>query len=259
VTINASSCFVKTNRAREILGQLNAAHEEVGGPSYLRTEFVEQDGWHVARLRILAPVPPRVSCIVGDIIHNLRSALDHLACLIVENSGAAVTRTTQFPITESASRFAEVVQKQLGGVGAPFLKFVENLQPFSSQAPSPNRLEVIHRLDIKDKHRNLLIASVLPHHIQFEAEGREGAIVESKLCESLPFPLTDGLELLRLRLREDVRLEQLRIVVQLGASLAFMEDGPELGQPLVPLLYELTKYVEEHVLYAAEVLSGSAA
>jgi len=250
---------VKTNRAREILEQLKTAHDELGGPAYLRTEFVALDEWQIAQLRILAPVPPRVSCIVGDVLHTLRSALDHMACLMVEEGGGEITRRTQFTIADTRARFDELAAKQLGGVTPLLLQFVKGLQPFSEGAGSPNCLEIIHRLDIKDKHRNLLIASVLPHHVQWAAEGREGAIVESKMCEALPFPLTDRLELFRLKLRSDVRLEQLRIDVQLGASLALSEPGPGLAQPLMPLLYELIKYVEEHVLYAAEVLSGSAA
>jgi len=46
-----------------------------------------------------APVPLRL--IVGDALHNLRSALDHLAWQLVEAGGGTPTRYTAYPIMET--------------------------------------------------------------------------------------------------------------------------------------------------------------
>ena len=43
-------------------------------------------------------IDPSIACIVGDIVHSLRSALDHHACQLVEDEGNQVTRHTMFPI-----------------------------------------------------------------------------------------------------------------------------------------------------------------
>jgi hypothetical protein len=84
---DASDSFVKTQRAREHLTQLNPVQEEIGSQSYLATD-VQRDGRDVlVRLRVKNPVPRRVGCIVGDIVHNLRAALDYLAWLAVEWNG----------------------------------------------------------------------------------------------------------------------------------------------------------------------------
>src|SRR5688500_14497223 len=102
MAIDASPCFAKLSRAREHLEQLKQQPEEVRRAN-LYTADIHRDGRYVvARLRVLAPMPRHLPCIVGDIVHNIRCSLDHLACLAVESSGGTITRSTQFPIVEEA-------------------------------------------------------------------------------------------------------------------------------------------------------------
>jgi hypothetical protein len=42
---------------------------------------------------------------VGDFLHNVHSALDHLMAALVATEGHAVTSQTQFPIFTERSRF----------------------------------------------------------------------------------------------------------------------------------------------------------
>jgi hypothetical protein len=48
---------------------------------------------------------PQLLTILGDAIHNLRSALDHLACELVRANGGTVTDQTAFPIARSKEPF----------------------------------------------------------------------------------------------------------------------------------------------------------
>ena len=80
MSLNASSCFVKTNHARVHCEQLKQAREKMPANLGLAFEFRGTGTERVAYLRMREPIPPHVSCIVGDIVHNVRSALDHLAC-----------------------------------------------------------------------------------------------------------------------------------------------------------------------------------
>jgi hypothetical protein len=50
----------------------------------------------VYKVRINESVPVQWSAIVGDIIHNLRSALDHVAYELVQANGQPATRETAF-------------------------------------------------------------------------------------------------------------------------------------------------------------------
>ena len=50
-------------------------------------------------------------------------------------------------------------------------------------------------------------------------------------------------------------MSDLDLKVQLGAQLAFLEEGPEYAESAVGLSYELIRFVEERVLYAAEQIA----
>src|ERR1700686_1049777 len=56
----------------------------------------------IAKWKSNGPTPERISALVGDLVHNLRSALDHLACGLVmartQKSCPTGPGGTQFPI-----------------------------------------------------------------------------------------------------------------------------------------------------------------
>lgn len=71
----------KIARAEEHVAALRAdvdAYLE-GQPFELVATFEEEQGCHVVRLRINDEPPLRLSTIVGDIAHNLRSSLDSVS------------------------------------------------------------------------------------------------------------------------------------------------------------------------------------
>ncbi len=55
------------------------------------------------RMTNVGEFTPYFSVVVGDVIHNLRSALDHLAWQLVILDGGQPNDSTQFPIYESAT------------------------------------------------------------------------------------------------------------------------------------------------------------
>ncbi len=61
---------------------------------------------------------------------------------------------------------------------------------------------------------------MLPASIHFEARGRRDAISDIKIPERVDFPLTDGVELVRIELAEGAELDDLESFVKLGADLA---------------------------------------
>jgi hypothetical protein len=52
------------------------------------------------------PAPPEWEVIVGDVLHNLRAALDQLVCELVMANGKKVTTQTSFAISENSQKFA---------------------------------------------------------------------------------------------------------------------------------------------------------
>lgn len=52
---------------------------------------------------------PEVCAIVGDLMHNLRCALDYIVTALVNASGTKLARKHQFPIFTDENRFREEV------------------------------------------------------------------------------------------------------------------------------------------------------
>jgi len=62
-----------------------------------RVEAFDRDEQRVFILRARANPPERLALIMGDGVHNLRSALDLAACELVSRNGGTVTENTAFP------------------------------------------------------------------------------------------------------------------------------------------------------------------
>src|SRR5207247_2073356 len=56
------------------------------------------DGWFVLRYEDVKPLDPRYAVILGEIVHDLRSALDHVVHEMVRLSGRCPYSGNYFPI-----------------------------------------------------------------------------------------------------------------------------------------------------------------
>lgn len=185
-------------------------------------------------------------------VHNLRSALDHLTTLAIERNGETITNRTQFPITSSPDQFDRAARSQLEGASQAFIDFVERAQPYHFGDPTLHPLHVINRLDIADKHRQLLVAALAPKYIDFEVDGPKQSIQRAAVSESVSFPLLDGTELFRFKLGLGYEVVRPTFRLSLAFDFALVATPPVHGKEIVSLLYGLLPSVEEHVLFAAE-------
>ena len=83
-----TSSRVKIERAKEHIAQLEAAVEAFREtkPYTVIGEPEPETGKIVFRVKISADPPARIGAIVGDVIHNIRSALDVLICQMYETA-----------------------------------------------------------------------------------------------------------------------------------------------------------------------------
>jgi hypothetical protein len=106
-----------------------------------------------------SPVPDIIRLIAGDAAHNLRSALDYLACALVEANGGTISRSTAFPICESLQKYQAEASGKIKGMRKEACEAIERTKPYCG---GNNTLWGIHELDRIDKHRLLVtVASVL--------------------------------------------------------------------------------------------------
>jgi hypothetical protein len=108
---------------------------------------------HAWTVRISEAAPEAIPAIVGDIIHNLRTALDLLACDLVRlNNGS--TSGVYFPFSERAEDLQLMIKnKHFNRAGHEAVKMVKELKPYKGGNLS---LRAIHDIDIIDKHKILV-------------------------------------------------------------------------------------------------------
>ncbi|MEA2998554.1 MAG: hypothetical protein QOK17_387 [Sphingomonadales bacterium] len=118
--------------------------------------FPEQDpntGEHVYRVRVHKCVPDEFSIIVGDVVHNLRSALDQLVCGLVRANRKQVTGGNGFPIMGSRKSFEDAAVGKLKNVGAKADRFIRRLKPYKGGNAS---FWLLSELDNMDKHNAIV-------------------------------------------------------------------------------------------------------
>jgi hypothetical protein len=103
--------------------------------------------------RIRKPVPIELAAIIGDVVHNLRAALDVLICDLARVNGHGAAGV-YFPFCEDPSYLRERMrQKRVYRAGKDVEKAIEALKPYKG---GNALLRCIHDMDVADKHQALL-------------------------------------------------------------------------------------------------------
>ena len=157
-------CRAKLNRAAETIQSLGAEIEvflSSGASEIAITRQHQPDGLEYAFIARGNPeVPLRFAVLVGEIVHHMRSSLDHVVHALIVRNGQTPTRTSQFPICVSAKAFKDARSRgQIRGLRSSAARLVEAVQPFTSQTPDDTVLSVVNQMDILDKHKLLVVVT----------------------------------------------------------------------------------------------------
>jgi hypothetical protein len=151
-----SGVHLKLNRAEthiETLGkETDAFVKRDPKPFEIRTEKTpraDKSIHHVLYAVVREQPPPELAPIIGDVIHNLRSALEHLAH---ELSGK--NPWSQFPIFTDGSDFKKKGRPMMKGITGKERTLIERVQPYVASNPArSDPLAMISELSNLDKHR----------------------------------------------------------------------------------------------------------
>jgi len=160
------ACDAKADRAEEVL--IGLADEwrvyiELN-PWPSRVDDRTDPPWHSIYIDFTAPPPPRFAVIVGEIAHDLRSALDHLAWReAVERVGLQQAESDAgvitFPVAKNASDFNSA--KALKYVGKDARAIMQRHQPYQRvHRKEPPALGLLHWFNRMDKHRTVQVTAV---------------------------------------------------------------------------------------------------
>jgi hypothetical protein len=151
------SAMLKIHRATEHVNELNAMFQKKRPFTYVLETNIKT-GQRATFARRNEAVINRAALICGDVVHNIRSALDHAYWEIV--SPVATTdrerQNVQFPFCETEARLDEAIKTRLADkVSQAFYQALFDLKPHGESGGN-EFLALIHRLDILDKHKLLI-------------------------------------------------------------------------------------------------------
>lgn len=137
-----------------------------GNPYGVEVEYDRDTGWHTAYARIREEPPLPLSVILGEIAHDVRSAMDHIAWELAREHldrqpAEGEAHSISFPAALSESAFLS--NRTVHNFMSERAKTtVAGLQPYSRphplHGPSANALAVITDVWNTDKHRTLHLA-----------------------------------------------------------------------------------------------------
>lgn len=154
----AGGIRAKVARALELLLALDERlHAYLDADPFVLQRQVQPDGeTSVFALKVTSQPPPDLALLVGEVVHQLRSALDHVAYGLVVGAGNTPTHRTGFPVCVRRPARLNVH----GGVTAEALALVDAFQPYQRPDAEAHPLNVLNALWNVDKHRMLLVTTL---------------------------------------------------------------------------------------------------
>lgn len=263
---------LKLARAREHLDFIARQGREFIERNLDRTVPFEpqpSDQWTIIRWGNVEPLSPMWGTYIGDVFHNLRSALDNFICVLIRlNDPEHSVNKAKFPIYDVKKRWVEDIERRdpargsapTDGLSVPLLAEIERLQPYHLKGAAAQNSPLM----------KLLIASNADKHRVVHASApcigakRDAIWIEPRDCFQIlnskvapcGTPIKQGAEVGRLRLRvlrPSPPATKVRVYLKTSLDVAFGIGGkPRMAYPdLVTMLNEVGR-----VMLALEEVAG---
>ena len=238
-------------------GHMKALNREVDAalelqPNGVIGQIEPKSGDKVYRADLVWQPPREWGLLLGDFVHNLRSALDHMVWdLVLANPNSERPDSdTEFPIYADATRYAlkHEAPRKLRGVLSTALDAIEQAQPYHAANPTFSPLWALRELDIADKHRTLLLTGSIA---RLRFYGHYGGLREPPVLTGPTFD--DGDEVFRIPAR--THAEQ-QLHPSFSCDVALGVRGPFGGLPIRQASQMLYGAVSRHVHKVAADVYG---
>lgn len=191
------------------------------------------------------PIDPAIAAIAGDVIQNLRTSLDYMACALWRRTNTGDCKI-YFPIAEDAAKYVAEALRKIKGMGQDAVDAISGIEPYGGG--KGEALWSLHSLSIIDKHR-------LPLTV---AGGNLGVHMESLYADHFPELAKSGAWIINVA-HYRAPLEKGDIVfiddpgrelqndLKLPLFILFNEPGVFERKPIIPSLLALANYVKDVV------------
>jgi hypothetical protein len=206
---------------------------------------------------------PRISAIIGDVIHNLRSALDHLAYQLVLVGGGTPSKQTYFPISEDAAKYKTERPGKVKGMRPDAIKAIDAIKPYGG---GNDLLWRLHRLDNVDKHRLLITCGSAYNsvnigpmmHRSISQVWREAGFDQAREIPVFDLFIRPADRLFPLKAGDELFIDapdaEVNEHMQFRFDVAFGEPQVLEGEPLIETLHQMADLVDHLVSSFAPLL-----
>jgi hypothetical protein len=109
------------------------------------------------------PIPLKFAVLVGEIVHHLRSCLDHIVWHFSDDLSRQKPGGMEFPIfaeKPTERKELEAYARKVKGIhDTDILRLIEEMQPYNTSDVDNSVLLILHDMDRFDKHRELVIVA----------------------------------------------------------------------------------------------------
>jgi hypothetical protein len=121
-------------------------------------EYDEQQRENRLRLFVTPPPQRRWGLILGDAVHNARTALDYITWILAGSDPA--DRSTLFPIYDDLSKFNSALWRLERLHPNAIITYIRSFQPYMRPNSHYNVLWFLQELDARDKHKLITMIEV---------------------------------------------------------------------------------------------------
>lgn len=230
--------------ARKHFDRLEAEFRVFGNDNpYTSTfDYEKESGEWVARVVVHEALPDHWSLVLGDVLHNMRSALDALVWALVVSTGVEPIKpkSIQFPIFDNPFQFQQHRKACIGQVDLRAQAIIEGLQPDERPHRHGRRqLALLNDLSNVDKHRHLILTGVNGAITNMTLDGYK-PVIERYIARKVP--IVNGAVIARVKIegkpRSDVTMH-----ADFGFDVAFADEWPAYGASVSGALNSLFHHV----------------
>lgn len=167
------SAKLKLERAQHHIRDLGREFEAFVGrrPHRFAIKNDRQTGQPVIQVQFVEPIPDVFSVVIGDAVHNLRCALDHIVWEVVGIDGGAQNKHLMFPVRDNRVDFNGAVN----GIQTPSAWVKDLLLGYEAFPGGRGKaFHFVHNLDVADKHRVIQPVLRATSHPPFQTYNADG-------------------------------------------------------------------------------------
>ena len=241
-----ASCWEKIKRAKKNIKDLEVAIKAFIQPDDGSQPYRLVSNAHA--LEVVGDNPPLdFSVRAGEIVHHLRSSLDHLVWQLVEHNPTAPPQhkwSPGFPIFKTEKSFRDHVREKIDGISVSAAALIEKLQPWRTHphAPDESPLSILRSLDNTDKHQglNVVVAGIWFRNVYATDQPGTVSLGPPFFRVSKPFTraTSSGTEIVR---TVEIENPNVDVHARFVPEIAFDQFGVRRYQPVIPSLHQLTE------------------